>query len=63
MITQIDLLTGGIILHTVLICSDAILSNEGCPFEMTDDIIKLNDWNGTYYKIDLNGNLLTMIRR
>lgn len=32
--------------------------NEKFPFELTDDRIKLYDWNGTYYEIDLNGNLI-----
>lgn len=27
---------------------------------LEDDKIKLNDWNGNYYEIDLNGNLILM---
>lgn len=34
--------------------------NGECPFSLADDIIMLNDWNGTYYEIDLNGNLILM---
>ncbi|WP_312433219.1 hypothetical protein [Lacrimispora sp.] len=37
-----------------------VSQNEKCPFELADDKIKLNDWNGNYYEIDLNGNLILM---
>ncbi|GLB29457.1 hypothetical protein LAD12857_13800 [Lacrimispora amygdalina] len=37
-----------------------VSQNERCPFELEDDKIKLNDWNGNYYEIDLNGNLILM---
>ncbi len=97
-ITQIDLSTNSLVLHTILDtfgCNfgiyqksnyyviygeieiirlneqfekvwsfsgeDIFVSQNGeCPFELADDIIKLNDWNGTYYEIDLNGNLIMM---
>ncbi len=40
---------------------DIFVSQNGeCPFSLADDKIMLNDWNGTYYEIDLNGNLILM---
>lgn len=40
---------------------DIFVSHNGeCPFSLADNIIMLNDWNGTYYEIDLNGNLILM---
>ena len=41
--------------------ADIFVSQNGeYPFAMVDDKIMLNDWNGTYYEIDLNGNLIMM---